>query len=89
MAIDHVSKPMNYTKQDMLAYENLVEQTQVIFNPLTKGKRDKPKCTTKYKDILSEFEKAYETDVEDTEEEEKEKEKAEKEESEEKKQKKE
>ena len=61
-----LTKPSNYTSKDMLEYENLVEKTQVIFNPLTKEKSDRPKATAKYKDILSTLEQAYD-DVDDDE----------------------
>ena len=57
-----LTKPSNYTSKDMLEYENLVEKTQVIFNPLTKEKNDRPKATAKYKDILSTLEQAYDDD---------------------------
>ena len=39
-----------------------------VNNSITKGKNDRPKSTVKYKDILSVFETAYETDVGETEE---------------------
>ena len=51
-----------YTREDFSNYEDLVEKTQVIFNPLKKSAREKPKATIKYRDILSELEKSYDTE---------------------------
>ena len=64
-----LTKPSNYTSKDMLEYENLVEKTQVIFNPLTKEKSDRPRGTAKYRDILSTLEQAYDNDEGEVEEE--------------------
>ena len=54
-----LKNPENYTTEDMTAYEDIVEKTQVIFNPLTKKPSDKPKSTTKYRNILTFLEEAY------------------------------
>ena len=59
-----LKQPQNYTPEDMKLYEDVVEKTQVIFNPLTKKSTDKPKSTKKYTNILKHLEEAYETDEE-------------------------
>ena len=60
-----LKNPQNYTAEDMKLYEDIVEKTQVIFNPLTKKSTDKPKSTKKYTNILKHLEEAYETDEEE------------------------
>lgn len=57
-----LARPTTYTREDFSNYEDLVEKTQVIFHPLKKNEREKPKLTIKYKEILSELEKNYEMD---------------------------
>ena len=52
--------PQNFTPDDMSKYEDIVEQTQVIFHPLVKNKSDKPRSTLKYKNILKPMEAMYE-----------------------------
>ena len=60
-----LSKPASYTPEDFRNYENLVEDTQVIFNPQTISPRDQPKRTSKYKDLLRQLEKNYESEEEE------------------------
>ena len=48
-----LGKPTNYTPEDFNEYENLVEDTQVIFHPLTQSGKDRPKSTAKYREILN------------------------------------
>ena len=74
--------PENYTKEDAIQYEDLVEATQVIFNPLTQKNTDKPESTKKYTQILKEMRKSYEEGEKEEGEEEKEEEKEEKSEDE-------
>ena len=65
-----LARPTTYTNEDFSQYEDLVENTQVIFHPLKKSEREKPKTTIKYKTILSELEKSYAGSSKDSEEEE-------------------
>ena len=58
-----LNKPREFTKEDLARYEDLVETTQVIFNPLITGKNDKPKMTVKYKEFLKEMEESYEEET--------------------------
>ena len=44
-----LGKPTNYTTEDFNQYQDLVEDTQVIFNPLIQNKKDTPKSTSKYR----------------------------------------
>ena len=55
-----LTTPANYTNEDFEKYQDLVEDTQVIFNPLTQTARDRPKSTAKYKDILKGLATQYE-----------------------------
>ena len=57
-----LNQPSEYTTDDLHNYEDLVEKTQAIYNPLIKSENDRPHMTSKYKDILSQFEEAYVTD---------------------------
>ena len=72
--------PEKYTKEDAIKYEDLVEATQVIFNPLTQKDTDKPETTRKYTEILKEMRKSYEEEEEAGPTEEKQEEEEEKEE---------
>ena len=58
-----LNKPRELTKEDLARYDDLVETTQVIFNPLITSKHDKPKMTVKYKEFLKEMEEAYEVET--------------------------
>ena len=58
-----LNKPREFTKEDLARYDDLVETTQVIFNPLITGKNDKPKMTVKYKEFLKEMEESYEEET--------------------------
>ena len=60
-------KPTNYTVEDFHRYEDLVEKTQVIFNPQTQKPGDRPRNTVKYKDILSQLEETYEQEEDEDE----------------------
>ena len=62
-----LNKPREFTKEDLARYEDLVETTQVIFNPLITGKNDKPTMTVKYKEFLKKMEKSYEEETKPTE----------------------
>ena len=64
-----LARPTNYTDEDFSNYEDLVENTQVIFHPLKKSAREKPKSTIKYKEILSKLEQKYQSTSGDIEEE--------------------
>ena len=57
-----LNQPSEYTTEDLHNYEDLVEKTQVIYNPITKSENERPQMTNKYKNILSKFEEAYVTD---------------------------
>ena len=57
-----LNQPSDYTTEDLHKYEDLVEETGVIYNPIRKTESDRPQTTLKYKNILSQFEEAYETD---------------------------
>ena len=50
-----LNQPSDYTQEDLHNYEELVDMTQVIDNPLIKTMNDRPQTTTKYKNILSQF----------------------------------
>jgi hypothetical protein len=54
-----LNQPTDYTNEDLINYEDLVEKTQVIFHPIQKSDTDRPQMTNKYKNFLSEFEKSY------------------------------
>lgn len=54
-----LNKPTNYTVEDAIQYEDLVEATQAIFNPLTKKETDRPQQTAKYRDLLADMRKSY------------------------------
>ena len=62
-----LNKPRDFTKEDLARYDDLVETTQVIFNPSITGKHDKPKMTLKYNDFLKEMEESYEEETKPTE----------------------
>ena len=53
-----LKKPRDYTTEDFEKYDDLVEATQVIFNPLITSKNDRPKKTVKYKEFLREMEES-------------------------------
>ena len=55
-----LADPTDFTREDFTVYEEIVERTQVIFNPLTKKSSDKPKSTAKYRKILKKLEEQYE-----------------------------
>ena len=57
-----LNNPQDYTKEDAERYADLVEETQVIFNPLIKSEKDKPETTAKYTKILKELKESYETE---------------------------
>ena len=57
-----LNHPNNYTTEDMARYEDLVEKTQVIFNPIKSVESDRPETTRKYKDILSQLLEVYDTE---------------------------
>ena len=63
-----LNKPQNYTAEDAMQYEDLIEATQVIFNPLTKKESDRPQQTAKYKDLLADMRKSYDEQNPETEE---------------------
>ena len=50
-----LNQPSDYTQEDLHNYEELVDMTQVIDNPLIKTMNDRPQTTSKYKNILSQF----------------------------------
>ena len=50
-----LNQPTDYTQEDLHNYENLVERTQVISNPIRYTLNDRPQMTNKYKNILSQF----------------------------------
>ena len=58
-----LNKPRDFTKEDLARYDDLVETTQVIFNPYITGKHDKPKKTLKYLNFLKEMEESYEVET--------------------------
>ena len=58
-----LNKPREFTKEDLARYDDLVETTQVIFNPFITGKHDKPKMTLKYINFLKEMEESYEVET--------------------------
>ncbi len=58
-----LNKPRDFTKEDLARYDDLVETTQVIFNPYITTKHDKPKQTLKYQKFLKEMEEAYEVET--------------------------
>ena len=64
-ALVMLNQPNDYTSEDLHRYEDLVEKTQVIDNPITRTVNDRPKMTSKYKNILSQFEEAYESPEEE------------------------
>ena len=53
-----LTKPAHYTQEDFEKYQDLVEETQVIFNPLTQKETDRPKSTAKWK-ILEKLAEQY------------------------------
>ena len=55
-----LADPADFTKDDFTNYEEIVDRTQVIFNPLKKKASDKPKSTAKYRKILKKLEEQYE-----------------------------
>ena len=57
-----LTKPSNYTPEEFEKYQDLVEETQVIFNPLTQRETDRPKSTAKYINILKKFAEDYVSD---------------------------
>ena len=57
--------PQNYTSSDLLEYEDIVFNTQVISHPFKKKTNQKPKLTTKYKNILKDFLRNYPAEEED------------------------
>ena len=63
-----LNKPETWTPKDMSRYEDLLEKTQAIFNPITASKRDRPKTTNKYLKILAPIERTYEKSESDGEE---------------------
>ena len=60
-----LGKPTHYTDENFNEYENLVEDTQVIWNPLIWSAKDRPKTTTKYQEILKSLEAQYQLADED------------------------
>ena len=58
-----LNKPREFTKEDLARYDDLVETTQVIFNPYITSKHDKPKQTLKYQKFLKEMEEAYDVET--------------------------
>lgn len=48
-----------YTDEDFQRYEDLVEKTQVIFNPQNTKENSKPRMTAKYKNILAQLAEDY------------------------------
>ena len=71
-----LNKPETWTPKDMSRYEDLLEKTQAIFNPITASKRDRPKTTNKYLKILAPIEGTYEKSGNDDGEEEEEEDEA-------------
>ena len=57
-----LTKPSNYTPEEFEKYQDLVEETGVIFNPLTQRESDRPKSTAKYKTILKKLAEDYVSD---------------------------
>ena len=57
-----LTKPSNYTPEEFEKYQDLVEETGVIFNPLTQRKSDRPESTAKYRNILKKFAEDYVSD---------------------------
>ena len=57
-----LTKPSNYTPEEFEKYQDLVEETGVIFNPLTQRESDRPKSTAKYKNILKKLAVDYVSD---------------------------
>ena len=55
-----LNAPERWTAKDMSRYEDLLEKTQAIFNPITTSKRDRPTTTSKYLKILAPIEETYE-----------------------------
>ena len=53
-----VSPSKHYSKEDLEKYEDLVESTQVIFNPLKTSENDRPQTTAKYKEFLKELQES-------------------------------
>ena len=53
-----LNKPTHFTEDDFEKYQDLVEETQVIFNPLTQKETDRPKSTAKWK-ILKKLAEQY------------------------------
>ena len=53
-----LNKPTHFTEDDFEKYQDLVEETQVIFNPLTQKETDRPKSTAKWK-ILEKLAEQY------------------------------
>ena len=58
-----LNKPREFTKEDLARYDDLVETTQVIFNPYITSKQDRPKQTLKYQKFLKEMEEAYDVET--------------------------
>ena len=50
-----LNQPTDYTQEDLHNYEDLVDKTQVINNPIRYTLNDRPQMTNKYKNILSQF----------------------------------
>ena len=59
-----LNKPVkkDYTQKDVDKYEDLVEATQVIFQPQIASKNDRPEQTLKYTEILKQLRASYETE---------------------------
>ena len=55
-----LNQPSEYTTEDLHRYEDLVEKTQLIYNPITRTENDRPETTLKYKNFLSQFKVSYE-----------------------------
>ena len=51
--------PETWTPEDMSRYEDLLEKTQAIFNPIIKSTSNRPRQTNKYKKLLAGIEKTY------------------------------
>ena len=59
-----LNKPVkkDYTQKDADNYEDLVEATQVIFQPQIASKNDRPEQTLKYTEILKQLRASYGTE---------------------------
>ena len=55
-----LNKPVDYSPSDYETYQDILDDTQAIFNPIVLRANDRPKGTAKYVSILKHLESAYE-----------------------------